>query len=473
MLSPASLPQEQMLNSTSIVTLYAGSAGAGKTYAMLLTALKFMLHPNSTGVIFRRTSTMIKAPGSIWHEAVNMYGSIFKDLKVRHRDLEIVFPNKSILKFSHMQHASNMYDHKGAQYSFVGYDEATDFDEEMITFMFSRMRNANVDYTPQMFLCTNPNYHSFLRKWIEDFYLNPIDGTPLEEKSNVERWFFVSGGKMLWYNTKEEAEAVHGTGDDNGVRTFRSIKAVVQDNKPLLRSNPSYISNLMSLGRVAQLIMLYGSWTAREESAGYFKRDWVGLVDKPASEIKGRVRSWDMAFSAVGEGKSSDPDFTAGVLMSKDKQNVYTIENVVKMRDRVHAVEKLIFDTAASDGTETIITIPQDPNAQAGAYARDLQRRLSEMGYTCRLMRPVKSKITRFAPFASLAESRFVSVVKADWNKDFFDELEVFDGSGKYHDDTVDACSDAFITLNKVVEIPNFTLPDMTQANKFANPFNF
>ena len=50
------------------------------------------------------------------------------------------------------------------------------------------------------------------------------------------------------------------------------------------------------------------------------------------------------------------------------------------------------------------------------------------MGFVCRLTKPVKSKITRFAPFSSLAQAGFVNIVKANWNKDFFDELEVFDG---------------------------------------------
>jgi hypothetical protein len=71
---------------------------------------------------------MITAPGSVWHEAVSMYGALYGDkLKIRNRSLEIVFPNKSILKFSHMQHEHNAQDHKGAQYSFVAFDEATDF----------------------------------------------------------------------------------------------------------------------------------------------------------------------------------------------------------------------------------------------------------------------------------------------------------------------------------------------------------
>ena len=112
--APASIPQEHFLNSTSTITLYSGAMGAGKTHALLLTAMKFMQYPKATGVIFRRTSKMINAPGSIWHEAVSMLSTAFPDAIIRNRDNEIVLPSTgSVLKFSHMQHASNVFDHKG------------------------------------------------------------------------------------------------------------------------------------------------------------------------------------------------------------------------------------------------------------------------------------------------------------------------------------------------------------------------
>jgi len=112
--APASKKQEMFLNSDATITIAGGAAGSGKTYTSLLIALKFMQHPRATGVIFRRVSKMLTAPGSIWHEAVAMYSEIYpKGLTIRNRDLEIVFPNGALLKFSHMQHESNMFDHKG------------------------------------------------------------------------------------------------------------------------------------------------------------------------------------------------------------------------------------------------------------------------------------------------------------------------------------------------------------------------
>lgn len=427
--------------------------------------------PRSTGCIFRRTSKMLDAPGSIWAEAVGMYTSLFPNIRVRHREHEIIFPNASVLKFSHMQHESNAFDHKGAQYSFVAFDEATDFTETQVTFLLSRMRNANVSYTPQMYLCTNPNYHSFIREWIQDFYLDPIDGTPIPEKSNVERYFVRIGNEMKWYDSRAAAEAVHGKGKQSGIRSFRFCSARIWDN-PFLRDT-DYLSNLMSLPRVERLIMLEGSWTARAETSGYWNRSKIKLVDLAPIKTKKRVLGVDFAFTRPSETNKS-PDSTAFVLMSKDDDSVYTVEYVYTMQDTVGAVEKKLFELAQLFGTETTISIPQDPNAQAGAYARDLQRRLAEKGFYCRLQRPVKSKLVRFQPFAAVTEAGFVNVVAGDWNKAYFDQLEIFDGLGKHHDDMVDATSDAFFLLNQAFTLPSMNLSAVNiSVGKQSPKFDF
>lgn len=355
-----------------------------------------------------------------------------------------------------------------AQYSFVAFDEATDFTETQITFLLSRMRNANISYTPQMYLCTNPNYNSFIREWIQDFYLDPNDGTPIPERSNVERYFVRNGNEMKWFDKREDAEAIYGKGNKSGIRSFRFCSARIWDN-PFLRDT-DYLSNLMSLPRVERLIMLEGSWTARLESSGYWHRNHVDIIKFPPARVKKRVMAVDLAFTRPSESNKS-PDSTAFVLMSKDYNNVYTIEYVHTMQDKVHEVENKMFELARTFGNDVTWSAPLDPNAQAGAYARDLQRRFAEMGIVCKLQKPVKSKLVRFQPFAAVTEARFVQVVEGSWNKDYFDQLETFDGNGKLHDDMVDATSDAFYLLNREISLPTFSLPDLSQPSLYTiNP---
>lgn len=488
-LSPASLRQEMFLNSEADITLGGGAKGGGKTFTSLLIALKYMQDPHATGIIFRRTSTDMRNPGSIWDEAVDMYTTLYgvgkNGVRVKNREMEIIFPSGGKLKFSHLQYEKDVLSHKGGQYGIIIFDEATDFSEYQITYMLGRNRNAKLtQYRPKMFLMTNPEYHHFLRNWIQDYYLDKQSGIPLQDKAGDVRYFVRNGNNITWFENKvtaaKYADTLFGGKDQedigeegNGVKSFSFIPFTIFDNPPLLKNDPSYLSNLKALPRVEKEKYLYGSWFARVEASQMWKREWITLVPHANGRAIKRVRSYDMAFSRPSE-QYTNPDYTCGVLMSKDASSVYTIEDMVRIRDRVHEVEKLIFDTAQRDGKDVIITIPKDPNAAAGAYAKDLQRRLSELGFICKLTPPVNSKMTRFAPFAAVTQAGFVRVVISEWNKDFFEELEIFDGDRNKKDDQVDVCADAFQALNTGMSLPtNFALPDLSTSQSPPQHFGF
>ena len=102
-LAPASVPQEQLLASNSTITLYHGSAGGGKTYALILAMVKYAAMQNSTIICFRRTAPQIRSPGSVWQEASRIFKQMFPDAKIRGRDLEIYIPStNSVVKFAHL-----------------------------------------------------------------------------------------------------------------------------------------------------------------------------------------------------------------------------------------------------------------------------------------------------------------------------------------------------------------------------------
>jgi predicted phage terminase large subunit-like protein len=468
--APASKKQEMFLNSNATITIAGGAAGSGKTFTSLLIALKFMQHPRATGVIFRRVSKMLTAPGSIWHEAVAMYSEIYpKGLTIRNRDLEIVFPNGALLKFSHMQHESNMYDHKGGQYSLVIFDEGTDFTEPMVEYLLSRMRNAYVNYTPQMFIMTNPDYNSFLRTWIQDYYLDS-EGIPIEERAGHKRFFYKQGDKKFWANSEQELKDLYG---NVPIMSLAFIGARCVDNPPLMLADPTYKDRLMSLPDVEVKRLYWGSWFARAVAAGSWKREWCNVVHQPNLKAKKRVRAFDIAGSLPSPAYP-DPDWTRGVLVSKDDSGVYTVEDMVSLRDRFHKVEELIFQTAIKDGHGTTIVLPCDPNAQAGAWAKGMQRKLGEMGFNCRLIRPTKSKAMRFAPFSTISQSGFVEIVEGEWYQDFATELENFDmNATRQKDDIVDSISDCIFTLNQGTSLPTFELSALSMQSSSTPTLGF
>lgn len=444
-LAPASIPQEQFLASTSTITCYSGAMGAGKTFAIILNMVKFAAKKNSTISYFRRTVPELRAPGGVWQEATAIFRKMFPDCRIRNRDMEIYVPStNSVIKFASLQYISDVQKALGSQYSVIIFDEAVTFEpfDDFILPLLGRLRNAAVDYEPQMFLATNPKFDHGIYHWLKDFYLDD-DGIPFDDKSNVERYFILQNNIPVWFETEEEALVYcrkmfpnQKPGEEIKPRTFRSIKAHVTHNVKLMKANPGYIANLYALPDIKRRIYLDGSWTAREEESGYFRREFVEMINFPPLDKCKRVRSYDIS-SAKPSTANPDPDWTRGVLMTKNSDGQYTIEDLVSIQDRPHKVEQLIFDTADSDPGGTVVVLSIDPGAAGLAYANSLKIKLAERGVMCQLVKAQRgSKLTRFLPFAAVAEAGLVKIVRAEWNDELLEELERFNG-GKHngHDD--------------------------------------
>lgn len=433
-IAPASLPQELFINSDADITIASGSAGSSKSYSILLKWFRYVDCPYSRGVIFRTTSTQLLAQGGLWEEAQSLFKRVYGNkLKINIKLMKITFPSGASLQFSHYENEKAKEKFKGLQADYIAFDEATEFTEEQITYLLSRNRNpkAEVYHKASMCMATNPHCDSFLKDWIW-WWLDPETGIPDPKKKGVTRYFVKQrDGTLDWYDTREEAEVVYGTDEDNGVKSMCVIGSTVYDN-PFI--SKAYIGNLKTQSRVEQDRLLYGSWTAREESAGYFKKEWLTQLKYARGDSVAKVRAWDLAASVPSESYKN-PDWTAGVLMSKDKEKMYTIEHVTRFRERFQGVEQRIIDQAYEDGRDVVILIPKDVGSSAQSYAMSLQAKIAELGFTVRLVKPKLDKVTRFGAFAAMAEALRVRFVEDDWNKDYFNELEMFDGSRKNKDD--------------------------------------
>lgn len=468
-IGPASPRQEDFLLSDADITVFGGAAGSGKSFVGLMTPLLFVDDPHFRGVIFRRTMPEITAGGGLWDTAQQMYKDFDSKVKFKEKDKVAVFPSGAQIKFSHLEMEKDKYAHQGAQYSFVLFDEGTHFSETMVDYLRSRLRNVKSKYKTQMKITCNPDYDSFLRKWVE-WYLDPVTGIPDPEKAGKTRYFVREGENMVWADTREELEEIYGEGEESGIVSFVFHPATIYDNPPLMEADPSYVSRLKSLTRVEKERLLYGSWYARPEESGYWKKDWVEFIHQRPLKVKKRVRAWDISGSLPSE-TYPNPDWTVGVLMSLDEDNNYIVEDVCRFRDRFQGVFQKIVECAKADGVDTQIIIPADPGAAGKAYAQQLVRDLADLGFYSKIKTTNQNKLTRFAPYASVSEAGFVKIVYGKWNDTYVDELEAFDGSRNKKDDQVDASSDAYWALTQAITLPNFTLPSFVQANPFHKTY--
>jgi predicted phage terminase large subunit-like protein len=466
-LGPCSEKQRMVLtdNETDIL-LVGGGAGGGKSYLALLKALDFCQDPAARVLIVRLTYPVLKAVGGLVDESKFLYSQFGAEFKLQ--PLEWHFPNGAMVKFVAMP--TDHGEVQGWQATNIIVDEGAEFKLEDILALKARIRGARYKGKLGMTITCNPNRNSWLFPFVE--YCLDENGVPKAGTEYITRYFINRGGKILWGDTKDELFEKHGHGLNRdpekgrvtfGPVSFRFIPMDIYSNPVLLKNNPDYLKDLLSGTRVAQLRFLHGSWTAVPEGNSNFNRDWVNIIEHAPVEVSGRVRSWDLAHSVPSE-TYPDPDWTAGVKMSRTKSGRYVVEHVKRDRRLTDGVVRMLIDTAhQEDGLGHPVTIPKD-NGGGKAATQFFIKALAEQGITVKGI-PISghtTKMQRFLPFCSIAEAGLVDVVRGEWNDDFFVELEFFQGIRNEKNDQVDACADAFNFLAKGSNIPDFVVPDLS-----------
>lgn len=175
---------------------------------------------------------------------------------------------------------------------------------------------------------------------------------------------------------------------------------------------------------------------------GMFKRAWFPpekFIEISAIPAQTKfVRHWDLAATA-----SLTAARTAGVKIGRTPDGRYIVAHVALTQSEGLAVRNLILSTAATDGRDVIVSLPQDPG-QAG---KDQKQNLIAMlaGYVARAKPETGSKETRAEPFAAQCEAGNVYLVRGLWNDGYLDELSGFPSAS--FKDQVDASANAFAML--------------------------
>ena len=138
-------PQEAFLACPADICIYGGAAGGGKTYGLLMTALRYKNVGGYNCKIFRRTYKQVFSPGGLWDEALKMYHAL-RGAQPRISESQWLFKDKydrivSKVLFRHLGSDAGVYDYQGSQMCGLCFDELTHFTEFQFFYMLSRNRS--------------------------------------------------------------------------------------------------------------------------------------------------------------------------------------------------------------------------------------------------------------------------------------------------------------------------------------------
>lgn len=212
------------------------------------------------------------------------------------------------------------------------------------------------------------------------------------------------------------------------------------DNDPLGRSRGEYLwPEWFDRKHWAQFEDNARTWSALYQQrpspldGDLFKPDQIKVIDAIPAERIQWVRGWDLA-------STTDGDWTAGVKLGRMNDGRLIIADVLRIRKGPDERDAAIINISAMDGRSVKISIPQDPGQAGKTQVLYLTRSL--IGHIVISSPESGDKVTRAEPIAAQVNIGNVSMLRADWNQTFINELRMFPNGT--NDDQVDALSRAF-----------------------------
>lgn len=447
-IAPQPGKQTEFLASKADIVFYGGQAGGGKSYGLLLGAVRHYYNSKFNSLILRRTTKQLTIVGGMWDKACEIYSLIGG--KQNSTALKITFPTSMQVQFSHMEHEKDKYNYQGAELPFIGFDELTQFTESMFWYLLSRNRSMS-GVPGRVFATCNPDPDSWVRDFI-DWWIDD-KGFIIEERSGIVRWFIRIDNDIIWGDSKEELTNKYS---DCMPKSFTFISASIYDNKILMEKDPSYLASLKALPLVDRMTLLDGNWNFRA-AGNFFKREWFEVVDSAPINAQS-IRHWDMA-ATEGGGAS-----TSGAKLSRDANGVFYLENMIDEKYSAGKVKTLIKNTATQDGVKCTVGLKQDPGQAGKAQFGDYVSFLA--GFTIHKELESGSKEIRAKPVSAQAEHGNLKLVRGIWNEAFLKDAVAFPNGPK---DKIDALSGAFSYFTQNNIIPLVIPPSLDCESRWAS----
>lgn len=449
-IQPQPGPQTAFLASPADVVIYGGAAGGGKSYGLVMSALRYKNVRGYNCTIFRHSYNQVFAPGGLWDEAVKMYYG-FRGAQSRVSKGEWLFRDKydrivSKVLFKYLGSDASVYGYQGSQICGLCFDELTHFSEFQFFYMLSRNRST-CGVRPYVLATCNPDADSWVAKFIE-WWIDQDTGYPIQERSGVLRWFIRREEVVHWADTKDELWEqfdLKTKEERDEPKSVTFIASSVYDNKALLDIDPGYLANLKAMTLIERERLLFGNWKIKAAAGLYFKRTQLGdSLEAIPTDVVRWVRCWDLA--ATEKTDKGDPAYTAGVLIGKRSNGRYIIADVVNKQMSASDVRKTIMLTAKADRAifkRVRIRLPRDPGQAGKEQAESYIKFLA--GFDVCTVGESGSKEARAEPMAAQWQAGNFDILAAPWNEEYLTQLENFPDS-KFKD-MVDASANGFAEL--------------------------
>jgi len=278
-------PQTSFLAANEREVLYGGAAGGGKSYAMLADPLRYMQHPQFSGLLLRHTTEELRE--LIW-KSQEMYPKIYPGIKWSERKMQWIAPSGARLWFSYLDRDEDVLRYQGLAFSWVGFDELTQWSTPFAwNYMRSRLRSTAPDLPVYMRATTNPGGPG--HAWVKKMFIDPS-----------------APNKAFWATDIDTAQTLtYPAGHSKaGQPLFRRrfIPAMLVDN-PYLAQQGDYETMLLSLPEHQRKQLLEGNWDVSEGAAfAEFNRSIhvIEPTDIPRNWVKFRACDYGYgSFSAV------------------------------------------------------------------------------------------------------------------------------------------------------------------------------
>lgn len=233
--------------------LYGGAAGGGKSEwlceYMIAQCEQFA---GNRVIVFRRVFPSLNRT-VLPRLKQKLFG------RARHHSQEhtFTFPNGSILEYGTLQYADDVYAYQGTEYGCIAFEEITEFLEEQIDHLSTRLRSTVPGVRPHLVATTNPG--GVGHRWVKRRWVKP-------KKEDIEEGEMPPRPFEVWRPaTTEDLPSPP-------LRAF--VPAGLKDNPALLAADPGYVDRVLRMkNRALRKALSEGDWDAIDAIEGAL---WTG-----------------------------------------------------------------------------------------------------------------------------------------------------------------------------------------------------